>query len=200
MFAQLFWQYGNQHYQAKRWARATDWFTVGTHKTFRGFSLSKSYRKAALCYIQQGDFSRAIVIAKKCPKNEAATHYVVLIAAIQQGLLLFLIAYIFLSRCERIGKRRWLFFYRVCRNRSIRAAFSALRGIIKAPDCDRNMLLTTQLSHESNMRNLLLSTLEALLNSLKVQDGPDTVSEGIMLIRCIIRFLQSFLTEPAADA
>jgi hypothetical protein len=82
------WQYGDRHYHAKRWSEASDWFFSGTHKVFGSIahaSNSKCYRKAALCHIQNREYSKAAVVIRRCPSNEATTHYVLLYAAVHQG-------------------------------------------------------------------------------------------------------------------
>lgn len=72
--------------------------------------------------------------------------------------------------------------------------------MVKAPDFDRKMLLlATQLSHESEMKSLLLAVLEALLKTLKVGNSDETAIEAMSLIRCIIRLVLKLLVEPAAD-
>jgi hypothetical protein len=79
-------------------------------------------------------------------------------------------------------------------------AISAVQQMARAPDFDRNLLLlATQLSHESHMKTLLLSTLEALLQTLKTQENSDTIGETITLTRCIIRLVQTLLAEPASN-
>ena len=72
--------------------------------------------------------------------------------------------------------------------------------MVKAPDFNRDMLrLATQLSHESNMKTLLLKVLEEMLRSMKAQESGDTVVEAVTLTRCIIRLVQSVLSEPGSD-
>lgn len=91
-YLKLLWQYGDRHYQAGRWDAAVDWFLGGTHQLFRGFSegTMKCYRKAALCYIQQREYASAAAIVRLCPGNEAATHYIGLLASVKQGIYLFI--------------------------------------------------------------------------------------------------------------
>ncbi|TCD65068.1 hypothetical protein EIP91_003270 [Steccherinum ochraceum] len=85
----LLWQFGNRQFTAKRWVEAADWFLAGTHSVLSSMahvSGAKCFRKAALCYIQQREYSKASAILRRCPVNEAATHYVILLTAIHQGL------------------------------------------------------------------------------------------------------------------
>jgi hypothetical protein len=90
--SQLIWQIGDRHYNAKRWSEAADWFLTGSHEVFGSISHvgnSKCHRKAALCHIQQREYARAASIIRRCPVNEATTHYVVLYSAVHQGLFAF---------------------------------------------------------------------------------------------------------------
>ncbi|KAH8101409.1 hypothetical protein BXZ70DRAFT_1007244 [Cristinia sonorae] len=85
----LLWQFGDRQFNAKHWVEAADWFLAGTHPIFSSMAHAggaKCFRKAALCYIQQRDYSKASAILRRCPVNEATTHYVVLLTAVHQGL------------------------------------------------------------------------------------------------------------------
>ncbi|KAJ7461286.1 hypothetical protein B0H11DRAFT_119781 [Mycena galericulata] len=167
----LIWQYGDRHFNAKRWSGAADWFLAGSHQLFRSgcpTSSGKCYRKAALCYIEQHEYARASAVIRRCPSNEAATHYVLFLTAVHQGL--------------------------------DDEAIRAIRDMVKAADFDRKMLLlATQISHESEMKPVLLSVLEALLRTLKIENSGETVVEAMTLIRCIIRLVLKLLVEPAAN-
>jgi len=166
----LIWQYGDRHYNAKKWTEAADWFRAGNHEIFRMFgsnSSSKCLRKAALCHIQQREYAQATSDIRLCSSNEATTHYVILLIAVHQGL----------------------------EDEAIKAA----RDMVRAPDFDRKMLLlATQLAHESNMKGLLLSALDAMLQSLNIREG-DMVVEAMTVNRCAIRLILKLLAEPAAN-
>ncbi|KAF8168527.1 meiosis protein SPO22/ZIP4 like-domain-containing protein [Crassisporium funariophilum] len=85
----LLWQYGGRHYKAKRWSEAADWYITGSHKLFRTNSPSsaaKCFRKAALCHIEKREYAQASTVIRRCPTNEAPTHYVIFLAAVHQGL------------------------------------------------------------------------------------------------------------------
>ncbi|KAF9481252.1 SPO22-domain-containing protein [Pholiota conissans] len=85
----LIWQYGGRYYKAKKWSEAADWYMIGSHNLFKTHSLSSSakcFRKAALCHIEQREYSLASTIIRRCPNNEASTHYVIFLTAIHQGL------------------------------------------------------------------------------------------------------------------
>lgn len=78
-------------------------------------------------------------------------------------------------------------------------AIKSMHEMVNAPDFDRKMLLlATKLSHESEMKNVLLSVLEALLKTLSISSSGETVVEAMALLRCIIRLVLKLLTEPAA--
>lgn len=86
---QLIWQYGDRHYHASRWAEAADWFLCGTHTLFSSLgasSLSKCFRKAAMCQLQEKEYARAMATIRRCPQNGAPTHYVAFLIAVRQGL------------------------------------------------------------------------------------------------------------------
>lgn len=88
-FFKLLWQYGNRHYQAKKWSEAADWFLAGSHKllsTNNPTAGAKCFRKAALCYIEQREFARASTVIRRCPVSEAKTQYVIFLLAVNQGL------------------------------------------------------------------------------------------------------------------
>ncbi|KAJ3763352.1 meiosis protein SPO22/ZIP4 like-domain-containing protein [Lentinula raphanica] len=159
----LLWQYGDRHYRVKRWSLAADWFTAGTHRLFgaqNSTTASKCYRKAALCYIEQREYSRAAAVIRCCPSNEAATHYLSFLIGTYQGL-------------EEEG-----------------STMRSVNEMVRSPDFDRQMLLlATKVSHESEMKNVLLAVLEALLKTLNVCDNGETVVEAMALLRCIIRLV-----------
>lgn len=72
--------------------------------------------------------------------------------------------------------------------------------MLKASDFDRNMLLlATQISHQSEMKSVLLLVLEALLKTLKLDSSSETVVEAMTLIRCIIRLALGLLVDPTAN-
>lgn len=71
--------------------------------------------------------------------------------------------------------------------------------MVQAPDFDRKMLLlATQLANEADMRRLLLSVLETLLESLGAEQS-EIHTEAITLIRCIIRLVVKLMDESPAN-
>jgi hypothetical protein len=167
----LIWQFGDRHYQEKRWSEAADWFVIGSHQIFRSSSpttSSKCFRKAALCYIEQREYAQASALIRRCSTNEATTHYVTFLTAVHQGL--------------------------------DDEAIRAIQEMLKAADFDRKMLLlATQISHESEMKTVLMSVLEALLKTLKIENNGEPVVEAMTILRCIIRLGLKVLVEPGAN-
>ena len=79
-------------------------------------------------------------------------------------------------------------------------AIRAIHDMLKAPDFDRQMLLlATQISHQSEMKGVLLAVLESLLKTLKIGSGGEIIIEAMRLIRCIVKLVLSLLVEPAAN-
>ena len=75
-----------------------------------------------------------------------------------------------------------------------RTAVSAVKAIVGSPDFARRMLLlATSMAHESDMKTLLLTVLEALLKTLKRENGLEADVEAITLVRCIIRLVHLLL-------
>lgn len=72
--------------------------------------------------------------------------------------------------------------------------------MVAAPDFDRRMLLLAcRLSHDSDMKGLLLSVLRHLLDTLNFRENADAMTESMTLIRCIIRLTLKLLGEPGAN-
>lgn len=70
----------------------------------------------------------------------------------------------------------------------------------ETPDFDRRMLLLAcRLAHDSEMKSLLLSVLMALLDTLNFRDNVENLTEGMTLIRCIIRLTLKLLGQPGAN-
>ncbi|KAF8880917.1 meiosis protein SPO22/ZIP4 like-domain-containing protein [Gymnopilus junonius] len=167
----LIWQYGGRRYNSKKWLEAAQWYTAGSHGVFKASGPStsaKCFRKAALCHIEQREYALASTIIRRCSTNEAATHYIIFLTAIHQGL----------------------------ENEAIRA----IQDMLKAPDFDRKMLLlATQISHQSEMKGVLLAVLESLLRTLKIGSNGEIVVEAMTLMRCIVKLILNLFAETAAN-
>ncbi|GJJ13838.1 hypothetical protein Clacol_008095 [Clathrus columnatus] len=155
----LLWQFGERHYSAKAWDKAADWFLLGTHDVFKSMAQNnnaKCLRKAALCYIQLREYARATAAIRRCRNNEAATHYITFLIAINQGL-------------ETEGDI---------------SAIRAIQDVVQAKDFDRRMLLlATQLAHDAGLKAVLLAVLDSLLQFLRSQDGFESDIEALTIIR-----------------
>lgn len=156
-----------------------------------------------MCYIQQHEFSKASSVLRYCDNNEATTHYVALLVAIHQGALQ--VSYdtcsysnIFTLGLEDEGSFILVHFVIWTPDIPIPAIRASCK-MMQAPDFDRKMLaLVTQLSHESDMKGLLLSVLDSLLQTLQTKES-DGILEGMVLIRCAIKLIIRLLTDPAAQ-
>ncbi|PPQ99580.1 hypothetical protein CVT26_008401 [Gymnopilus dilepis] len=171
ILVQLLWQYAGRQYKSKKWSEAAQWYLAGSHGVFKACghsSSAKCFRKAALCHIEEREYSSAANAIRRCPTNEAATHYIIFLTAIHQGL----------------------------ENEAIRA----IQDMLKAPDFDRKMLLlATQISHQSEMKSVLLAVLESLLRTLKIGTSGEVVVEAMTLMRCIVKLILNLFSEPAAN-
>ena len=87
---QVLWKFGDRLYQSKVWSQAADWFLLGTHRAFASISeitSPKCLRKAALCYLEQREYARAVHTIQRCPQSKASTYYLTFLAALYQGTL-----------------------------------------------------------------------------------------------------------------
>lgn len=85
----LIFQIGGRLFQAKQYAEAAEWFLLITHAAFKSSgvaTISKGFRKAALCYIHCTEYAKASGVIARCPGNEASIHYVAFLSAAKQGL------------------------------------------------------------------------------------------------------------------
>ncbi|TFK38784.1 meiosis protein SPO22/ZIP4 like-domain-containing protein [Crucibulum laeve] len=168
----LIWQYGDRHYHAKRWSQAADWYLAGSHELFRKSSLSTS---------------------SKCFRKAALCH-------IEQRE--YAKASTVIRRCPTSeATTHYVIFLTAIHQGLEDEAIRAMQDMQKTPDFDRKMLLlATQISHQSEMKTVLLTVLEALLKTLKVgtTDG-EAVVEAMTLIRCIIKLALKLLVEPIAN-
>ena len=81
-------------------------------------------------------------------------------------------------------------------------AIKALHDMRNAAGFDRTMLLlATQISHQLELKGVLLSVLEALLATLVTGSGStgETAVEAMTLIRCIIRLVLKLMSDPMAN-
>ncbi|KAG6909084.1 hypothetical protein DXG01_002065 [Tephrocybe rancida] len=168
---QLLWQYGDRHYHAKKWTEAANWYLAGSHKLFRVNSPTASMK----CF------------------RKAALCY------IEQRE--FARASTVIRRCPTSEAKTHYVIFIIAIHQGLEVeAIRAIREMVEAPDFDRNMLLlATQISHQSEMKGVLLSVLETLLKTLNLDNSGETVVEAMTLIRCIIRLALALLVEPTAN-
>ncbi|PCH37312.1 hypothetical protein WOLCODRAFT_146594, partial [Wolfiporia cocos MD-104 SS10] len=168
----LLWQYGNRQFQVKRWMEAADWFMTGAHKVFASIassSRSKCLRKAALCHIQQQEFARAAATIRRCSTDEAATHYVRLLAAVHQGLEDEAVnAVQAMVNAADFNKKMLMLATRLANEADM-----------------KNLLLSVS--------EALLRTMKTR------GDGSELNGEAITLIRCIIRLVLQLMAEPGSN-
>ncbi|KAH7330708.1 hypothetical protein B0J17DRAFT_580131, partial [Rhizoctonia solani] len=84
----VLWRNGEASYKAKKWVEAAEWFVLSASPAFQTMvsAQPKCIRKAALCYIQQGEYAQASILISRCAQDESATHYIRFLAAVHQGL------------------------------------------------------------------------------------------------------------------
>ncbi|EUC65587.1 SPO22/ZIP4-like meiosis protein [Rhizoctonia solani AG-3 Rhs1AP] len=84
----VLWRNGEASYKGKKWVEAADWFVLSASPAFQSMvgAQSRCIRKAALCYIQQGEYAQASMLISRCSQDESATHYVRFLTAVHQGL------------------------------------------------------------------------------------------------------------------
>lgn len=166
----LIWQYGDRHYHAQKWTEAADWFRAGNHRIFRNFGSSNS---------------------SKCLRKAALCH-------VQQREYARAASDIRLCASNEATTHYVTLLIAVHQGLEDEA-IKAARDMAGAPDFDRKMLLlATQLAHESDMKGLLLSALDALLQTLNIRED-DTIVEAMIVIRCAIRLIHKLLAEPTAN-
>ncbi|KAJ8503294.1 hypothetical protein ONZ45_g10982 [Pleurotus djamor] len=168
----LIWQYGDRDYRAKKWVDAADWYIAGSHQVFRSARPETS---------------------PKCLRKAALCY-------IEQRE--YAKATTVIRRCpSNEAVTQYIVLLIAVHQGMDDEATRAVQEMVKAPDFDRRMLLlATQLSHDLDMKPLLLKVLQALLRTLKFGDGGgETAVEAMTLLRCIIRLILKLLAEPGAN-
>ncbi|KAF7969735.1 hypothetical protein HWV62_26088 [Athelia sp. TMB] len=166
----LLWQCGDRLYNAKKWNDAAEWFRIGIHPALKGMGPSTG---------------------SKCMRKAALCH----VQQREYAMAASDIRHCASNEAATCYVTLLIAVYQGLEDEAIKAA----RDMGQAANFDRNMLLlATQLAHESNMKALLLSVLDTLLQAVNVREG-DTITEAMVLIRCSIRLLLKLLAEPAAN-
>ena len=82
----------------------------------------------------------------------------------------------------------------------VRKAIAAIESMTTSRDFDKKfLLLSIQLAHESDLKGILLVSLEALLRSLHAHGPVDSEVEELLLIRCIVRLVIRLMKEAQSD-
>ncbi|KIY53662.1 SPO22-domain-containing protein [Fistulina hepatica ATCC 64428] len=167
----LIWQYGDRLYNAKNWNQAADWYMLGSHEVFHNHSPTsrdKCFRKAALCYIDQREYARASAVIRRCPPDQAATQYLVLLASVQQGL----------------------------EDEAIRAVNAMVQA--PDFDRKMLLLATHLSHQSGLKPLLLVVLEALLKTMKARESNGEPVVEAMTLIRCIIRLILSLMADPTS--
>ncbi|ELU43357.1 SPO22 domain-containing protein [Rhizoctonia solani AG-1 IA] len=176
--AAMLWRNGEASYKAKKWMEAADWFTLSASAAFQSMASaqSRSIRKAALCYIQQGEYNQASILVSRWASNPLTL--------------------------SSVRARRGRCVQNLCgedRHTEISIAIQTVETMLSTLDFDRKMLLLAiQLAHETKQKALLLAVLEAMYKTMQREPHVDAETEGITLVRCSIRIILDLLKEPLA--
>ncbi|EJD04521.1 uncharacterized protein FOMMEDRAFT_146421 [Fomitiporia mediterranea MF3/22] len=167
----ILWKVGDRHFQMKKWSEAAEWFLVGTHKAF------------------------ASVAQMSGPKSlrKAALCYIEQREYARASQVI--------RRCpDDQSSTFYLRFLAAAYQGLEDDAVAAIQNMASAPDFDKKMLLlATQLSHESDLKIVLLTCLEALLKTLQSRGPIDSDVEAICLARCIIRLVMRLMKETPVE-
>lgn len=70
--------------------------------------------------------------------------------------------------------------------------------MVHSPGFDQRMLLmATRLAHETDLKNVLLSVLQELLDCVRARETTEMNVEPITLVRCMIRLVLRLIADPA---
>ncbi|QRV91649.1 G-protein alpha subunit [Ceratobasidium sp. AG-Ba] len=168
----LLWRNGEASYKNKRWSEAADWFVLSASKTFQSTpgAQSRSTRKAALCYIQQGEYAQASMLVARCSQDEASTYYIKFLTAVHQGLEGEAVhAVESMVKAPDFDRKMLLLATQLAHETKQRTLLLAVLGA---------MLRTLRQGHQG-------LELEA-------------ETEGITIVRCSVRIILDLLQEPLA--
>jgi hypothetical protein len=212
----LFYQYGERKRSLKRGSDAVDWFLLGTRSTFSSVAdtcASKCFRKAVLCHIEQEEYAQASEIIRHCPGEEAATHYLSFLVAVKQGKIYFLgcvqlYSQFYSDTAPKDGKMtvRIIWFLLIITLSPLHdgddvfppTAIRAVNAMVQGSGFDQRMLLmATRMAHETDLKNVLLSILQELLDYVRTGKSTEMNVEPITLVRCMIRLVLRLIADPA---
>ncbi|RSH91691.1 hypothetical protein EHS25_009060 [Saitozyma podzolica] len=84
----VIWDIADKQVRNNRYEQAAQWYELATHPAFAKFgskNFSQCRRRAALAYINAGDYEAAARLIALCPAGEAATQYLRFLVAINSG-------------------------------------------------------------------------------------------------------------------
>ena len=77
-------------------------------------------------------------------------------------------------------------------------AIRAVKALVHGSGFDQRMLLmATRLAHETDLKNVLLSVLQEILDHVRARKATEINVEPITLIRCMIRLVLRLIADPA---
>jgi len=167
----ILWKAGDRDFQAKKWSQAAEWFLAGTHKAFASIGNTN---------------------APKCFRKAALCH-------IEERD--YARAGVIIRRCPNNQASTFYLIFLTAAYQGLEdEAVSAIESMSTAQDFNKKMLLlATQLAHESDLKGVLLASLETLLHSLSNHGPMDSEAEAVLLIRCIIRLVMRLMKDAQVE-
>ncbi|KAN0121444.1 hypothetical protein V8E52_003340 [Russula decolorans] len=81
---------------------------------------------------------------------------------------------------------------------AVKQAIRAVKALVHGSGFDQRMLLmATRLAHETDLKNVLLSVLQEILDHVRARKASEINVEPITLIRCMIRLVLRLIADPA---
>jgi hypothetical protein len=78
------------------------------------------------------------------------------------------------------------------------SAIRAVKAMVLGSGFDQRMLLmATRMAHETDLKNVLLSVLQELLDYVRAGKATEMNVEPITLVRCMIRLVLRLIADPA---
>jgi len=165
----LFYQYGERKHSLKRCSDAIEWFLLGTRKAFS--SVTDTY-------------------SSKCFRKSALCHIEREEYAQASGLI---------RQCPGDeAATHYLSFLVAVKQGWENDAIRAVKALVHGSGFDQRMLLmATRLAHETDLKNVLLSVLQEILDHVRARKASEINVEPITLIRCMIRLVLRLIADPA---
>ncbi|PWN50953.1 hypothetical protein IE53DRAFT_394459 [Violaceomyces palustris] len=157
----LLWKHGDSFYRKKKYREASRFYGFACNSAFGSMesNIAKSYRKQALCILQDGDAEGAAKAIRSCPalsKNQAFTHFVLFKCASQ--------------------------------TRNEAQAIQAIQDLVSAPDFESEMLVVVvEEAQNSDSLDTLAFALDHLLRRLEVDFNLAKGVDSIVLARSLLQ-------------